>query len=266
MCLILFAYRCHRHYPLIIAANRDEFHDRPTAPASFWAEAPQLLAGRDLRGNGTWLGITRAGRFAALTNYRDPSMPDGTAPSRGQLVTQFLRGPLPPAEYLETLRRQTTAYNGFNLLFGDQEALFCYSNRSEQPPPIIPGIHGISNGQLDSSWPKVARGTAALARLLADGREPDLDGLFTMLADRTPVADPLLPDTGIGLARERLLAPLFIAGPGYGTRSSTVILCGGDGRITFSERTFHHNGHRATTRSVRFSLDQQPTPQPLADC
>lgn len=255
MCLILIAYHVHPHYPLIIAANRDEFFDRPTTPATFWQESPHVLAGRDLRSGGTWLGVSRTGRCAALTNFRDPRTMAADAPSRGQLVSSFLTGRQTPHQYLKELCEKDVVYNGYNLLFGTLEALYCHSNRSEQPLLIPAGIHGVSNGRLDDPWPKVQRGTEYLAHLVAAKNHLEPETLFTMLSDRTPVPDALLPDTGIGLAAERLLAPLFIAGTSYGTRSSTVVLFGSDNRITFAERTFNTSHQSQATHTFQFTIE-----------
>jgi len=165
MCLILFAWQVHSDYPLILAGNRDEFYSRPTAPADFWDDHPQILAGRDLEHGGTWLGIHRSGRLAAVTNYRDGRAARRGTRSRGELVSGFLTSDLAPEEYLQEVHRQHTAYDGFNLLIGTSDGLFSYSNRSEQLAEVEPGVHGLSNHLLDSPWPKVEHG-------IADLREP----------------------------------------------------------------------------------------------
>jgi uncharacterized protein with NRDE domain len=239
MCLILFAHDAHPEYRLVVAANRDEFYARPTAPAAPWEEAPQVVAGRDLRGGGTWMGITRQGRWAALTNFRDPREFDRDAPSRGRLVGDFLLGDEPPREYLEALRPRADAFNGFNLLVGDPDSLFWFSNRAPNAARRLePGIYGLSNDLLDTPWPKVQRGKAALARLLerADAMRPE--ALLEVLLDRTYTADHELPDTGVGWERERMLSSLFIVSPEYGTRSSTALLVDRSGRALLVERTY----------------------------
>lgn len=255
MCLILLAYRVHPRYPLILAANRDEFYQRPTVPAAFWESEPHLLAGRDLKSGGTWLGISRIGRIAALTNFRDPHSVRDNAPSRGGLVTDFLLGNMPPAEYLEILRQRSQVYNGFNLIFGDQEQLFVYSNRGNVPPLLQPGIHGLSNHLLDTPWPKVTRGKRALAEILAHGKQPAVEDIFALLVDCTLPDDSLLPDTGVGLETERLLAPLFISGPTYGTRSSTLIMIDENALVTFSERTYNRMSGRNVTATFHFTIE-----------
>ncbi len=256
MCLIFLAHRVHPRYPLILAANRDEFYHRPTVPASFWETEPQILAGRDLKSGGTWLGISRTGRIAALSNYRDPNSVRENAPSRGGLVTEFLFDDIPPVEYLALLRERSLDYNGFNIIFGDLKNLFFYSNRGEVPPQLQPGIHGLSNHLLDTDWPKVRHGKNTLAEILAPGKEPDVEEIFTLLADRSLPDDSLLPDTGVGLETERLLAPLFITGPTYGTRSSSILLINHDAEATFVERTYNGTPGSGSTRTFHFIIEE----------
>ena len=256
MCLILLAYRVHPRYPLILAANRDEFYHRPTIPAAFWETEPRLLAGRDLKSGGTWLGISRTGKIAALSNFRDPGRVRENTPSRGGLVTDFLLGGLPPADYLKMLQQRSQDYNGFNIIFGDRKNLFTYSNRGNVPPLLPPGIHGLSNHLLDTPWPKVTLGKKALAEILARGKQPAVEEIFALLADRSLPDDSLLPDTGVGLETERLLAPLFISGPTYGTRSSTILLISHDETVTFFERTYNGTPGSGSTRSFHFTIEE----------
>ncbi len=235
MCTLLLAWQVDPARPLIVAANRDEFRARPTEAARFWPEAPQLLAGRDLQAGGTWLGVTREGRFAALTNVREPGVRAAPgAPSRGRLVVDFLRGTLAPVDYLAGL--EVDAYAGFNLVVGDVDSLWYLSNRSGEPRAVPPGVHGVSNAGLDTPWPKVQRGRARLGELVATGSATP-EQLLALLADETVAGDAELPDTGVGLVMERMLAPLFIAGPMYGTCSATVVVFHADGRVVFVERT-----------------------------
>ncbi len=261
MCLILFAYRSHPRYPLVLAANRDEFLDRATLPAAFWNTEPKLLGGRDLRCGGTWLAVAPDGRFAAVVNYRDPCPPKSDAPSRGRLVTEFLLTRASADDYLETLKRRSGLYNGFTFLFGDVERLFCFSNRGKSQPRVEPGIHGVSNHLLDSPWPKVVRGKKILEQILSTAKDPPIEDLFAMLADRHIPDDYLLPDTGAGIETERLLSPLFISGPGYATRSSTVMLIDRDANVTFAERTCEGNPDRGTTAVFRFRIEKPRKPQ-----
>jgi uncharacterized protein with NRDE domain len=257
MCLILVAAEAHPDYPLVIAANRDEFYDRPSAHAAFWPEEPQLLAGRDLRAGGTWLGITRTGRIAALTNYRDPISNRDDAPSRGSLVSNFLLGKETPLSYLERISANAARYNGFNLLVGENANLFHYSNCAQGIRALEPGIHGLSNHLLDTPWPKVEKGKLALSAILA-GKSISLEDLFRLLLDHTAAPDELLPDTGVGLEVERMLSPMFISSPGYGTRSSTVILLDRIGRVTFVEKSFQNNVEESTTVEYSFMIEAGP--------
>jgi uncharacterized protein with NRDE domain len=244
MCLILLAYRAHPGYELVVAANRDEFYDRPTAPLGFWDDAPEVLAGRDLKAGGTWLGITRAGRFAALTNYRDPSRALPDAPSRGQLVGACLQGAESARTSLERLAAQAGAYNGFNLLLGDGEGLFYASNQTGGYRALAPGLYGLSNHLLDTHWPKLRRGLAKLREVLDQQSDPDPDDLLSLLTDRTIAPDVELPHTGVPLEWERWLSPIFIEAPGYGTRSSTVLLVNDGGRARMVEMTWADGGQR----------------------
>ena len=253
MCLILFAYRAHPRYPLVVAANRDEWFRRPTAPASFWSDRPDVLGGRDLEQGGTWLGITRRGRFAALTNVRAPQNKRDGAPSRGALVSGFLTAAQPPLPYAERLVAGAAHYNGFNLLTGDGRDLAYVSSREARAAAIAPGVHGLSNGVLDESWPKVVKGRTGLAALLEQPFAPD--ALFALLKDPTPAPDSALPSTGVSLEWERRLSAMHILADDYGTRSATVLLVGADGRITFVERTFDAAGRAVGQVEERFALD-----------
>jgi len=257
MCLILFAWQVHPEYPLVVAANRDEFFSRRTAAPDFWADAPNVLAGRDLEAGGAWLGVTRDGRFAALTNYRDgaktlpppPSPREGvtvarrlhplegfTPPSRGELVSGFLTGGKPPAHYLAEIEPNAGRYNGFNLIFGNRDELWWFSNRGERGQALAPGIYGLSNHLLDTAWPKVARGKAALAAALRT--LPDEAPLFALLRDERIAPDAALPRTGVSLEWERRLSAAFIRSPEYGTRSATVLLRNRAGETHFIEEGF----------------------------
>jgi uncharacterized protein with NRDE domain len=255
MCLIFTAAEAHPQFKLIIAANRDEFYDRPSGAASFWPEAPQLLAGRDLRAGGTWLGITKTGRIAALTNYRDPDANKTAAPSRGHLVSDFLLSEMEPVRYLERISSDANRYNGFNLLVGQGPNLYCFSSRTGIIQTLEPGIHGLSNQLLDTPWPKVEKGKRALAAILA-GADVHPDDLLRILDDRTPAPDGSLPDTGVGLEMERMLSPVFVSSPDYGTRSSTVILLDQTNRVLFAERSFHPELPAASIVTHSFMLQR----------
>lgn len=242
MCLIVFAWRVIPGVPVIAAANRDEFYDRPAAPAARWTDHPNVFAGRDLKGGGSWMGVTLEGangpKFAALTNIRAPQEKRADAPSRGALVADFLAGPLSAPEYIEQIASGAQAYNGFNLILGDRDNLYWYSNRGADDPrngkALEAGIYGISNGLLDDPWPKVLRTKAQFASLLCQGA-PD-DAYFEMLADTTRAPDMRLPETGVPLDVERALSAVCINFPGYGTRTSTVVRLYADAPPELSER------------------------------
>ena len=238
MCLVTFAWTVRPGLPLVLAANRDEFFRRPTARAAFWADVPGLLAGRDLEAGGTWLGVTRSGRVAFLTNHRDPRAHREGAPSRGALVAAFLRGEENPGDFLRKKEREAALYNGFHLVVSDLVDLWYFTNTGGAPQRLDPGIHGLSNGPLGERWPKVTRSAERLARLLAGRRSPEPPALLDLLADREPAPDEELPSTGVPLEWERLLSASFVESETYGTRSSTVVLVSGDRRVRFVERTF----------------------------
>ena len=252
MCLIALAWQARPDLPLVVAANRDEWRDRPAEPAHWWSDQPDLLAGRDLKAGGTWMGITRSGRFAAVTNYRDPSDKRSTARSRGALVTEFLLGAGPAASFLGKLAARVHEYNGFNLILGDGEALYYYGSREGNARLIEPGVHGLSNHLLDEPWPKVTRARAAMQQALGD-RDPALR-LFEALSDTEGAPDEELPDTGVGLALERVLAAPLITGITYGTRASTVLKVGANGDAHFEERSRNEEGHVDSVATYRFAL------------
>jgi uncharacterized protein with NRDE domain len=253
MCLVLLALDAHPDHALVLAANRDEFYDRPTAPAAFWPDAPAVLAGRDLRAGGTWLGLDRAGRLAAVTNYRQGTRESVAPRSRGHLVSDYLMAPIDGRTHLAHVARDAGLYNGFNLICGDAGSLSYFSNREGRARALTPGVYGLSNHLLDSPWPKVTAGKSGLAAALSATGGELVAGLFALLADRRPAADELLPRTGVSPEWERLLSAAFIASPEYGTRSSTVVLVGRDGRAEFVERSFGPDG--TAGGEVRFEFD-----------
>ncbi|MEP6903066.1 MAG: NRDE family protein [Actinomycetota bacterium] len=241
MCVIFLAYQQHSKYPLILLANRDEFYERPTAKADFWEDSPQVFAGRDLVHGGTWLGMTNSGRFAAVTNYRDPNAPHGKF-SRGDLVSNFLKNDESVEDYLKKIQSRAADYSGFNLLLGEinrpNDKIGYYSNRENEIKMLEKGVYGLSNHLLDTPWRKVQKGKNKLSILL----ENDVikkDSLFEILNDKTLAEDQDLPDTGIGYEREKLLSAIFIETPIYGTRSSSLILVDKDYQIILDERTYH---------------------------
>ena len=249
MCLVVLAWQVDRDRPLLLVANRDEMHARPTEPMAWWP-APRLLAGRDLVAGGTWLGVADRGRFGLVTNVRGAAAP-AAAPSRGTLVPRFLAGTLSPTTFLESLAGEAGDYAGFNLLLGDDRELAYLTNADRRGPRLLAaGIHGMSNGPLDAAWPKVRRSCERLAAQLSTAQR-DAEELLEVLADRTPAADVELPDTGVGLATERLLSAAFIVAPRYGTRSTSVLVLGRDAGAAL-ERTHRADGAVLGTR--RFEL------------
>lgn len=247
MCLINFHYDDHPTYKLIVAANRDEYYERPTAPAEFWTDHPDIVAGRDLLHMGTWLGVTKLGRFAALTNYRNPREVNVDKKSRGDIVTNFLADNVSPEAFLETLKEEKDDYAGFNILVGDADSLLYFSNRQAEIMEVSAGTHGLSNQFLNTAWPKVVKGRTKLRDYVLGHAIINTDALFDIISDAEVAPDTLLPNTGVGLDLERQLSSLFIKTPTYGTRSSTVLLVGHDQSITFVERTFI-NGELADER------------------
>ena len=240
MCVIFVAFRSHPKYPLVVLANRDEFYDRPSLPATRWADEPSIYAGRDLVADGTWLGVANEGRFAAVTNYRDPSGPAGDR-SRGHLVSDFLRSKEEPARFMQTIFYNANLYSGFNLIVGRfndlKNELWYFSNRGGDPKPLAPGLYGLSNHLLNTSWPKVTRGLRSFSEVVASD-EIDPNKCFDLLSDERIAIDEELPDTGVGIERERNLSPIFIKTPGYGTRSSSVVTLDKEFRWDFQERAF----------------------------
>lgn len=232
MCLIVFAWKLIPCTPLIVASNRDEYYDRPSAPAIWWENSPQVFGGRDLQSGGTWMGFAKpekedqpASKFAAITNIRAPSETRQDAPSRGALVADFLTGNQSAQDYLASIRDSAQRYNGFNLLLGDQNDLIWFSNRhpdhERNGKTLLPGIYGISNAALDTPWPKVVKTKAEFASLICQ-RAPE-DAYFEMLSNTTQAPDCRLPDTGIAFELERLLSAACIESPTYGTRVSSLL-------------------------------------------
>lgn len=238
MCLIALVWRPGHAQPLLVAANRDEFYARPSQALAEWTESPGLFAGRDLQAGGTWLGVGPGGRFAALTNIRDLSLPQG-ARSRGELPAAFLAGQLSAAAFLQQLREQQQHYSGFNLLLCDGQQLCHFNSRAARITVLRPGVHGLSNADLNTPWPKLQRIKQGLHDSLASAQA---QRLLQLLADPTPAVDASLPDTGIGLPSERLLSSIFIASPAYGTRASTALIVNADGSRQLIERSFGPEG------------------------
>jgi uncharacterized protein with NRDE domain len=257
MCLILFAWKVHKDFPFVVAANRDEWHRRPAAAATWWPSHPGILAGQDLEARGTWFGVTRAGKFAAITNFREPLQRKSSAlvnaNSRGQLAVDYLSGQKSPRKYLEELATHASNYNGFNLLLADRENMFCYSSVENKIEEVEPGIHGLSNRALNTPWAKVEMGRAALgAAIEAKQAENTLsERLLSILSNDTCAADAALPDTGVGLDWERKLSSALIVSEDYGTRCSTIFI-GGTNSV-FAEHTRDASGAIVSTAAFEFS-------------
>lgn len=256
MCLILFAYKALPGVSLIVAANRDEWFSRPATPADFWDDDPRVLSGRDLQAGGTWLGITTTGRFAALTNFRNPSDRRSDAPSRGDLVRSFLTGSDSPRRYLEQLSEHAAVYNGFSLLAGDAFKLFCFSNRSTGLIEVTPGVHGLSNHLLDTPWPKVVKGRNGLQALL--NKPFDASAYLDLMDDTVPAQEQALPQAEASPEWERSLSSMRIMKGDYGTRCSTVLRVMNNGETEFAERSYDVKGDIVGEVNYRFKLIRNP--------
>ncbi|MEM1044396.1 MAG: NRDE family protein [Bacteroidota bacterium] len=254
MCTLFVARSVHPHYPLIVASNRDEAHERPTASAAFWDDAPRVLAGRDLRAGGAWHGITTEGRWAIVTNIRAPQWMRSDFPrSRGALVADYLRSDEAPADFAARAAAERDEYGGFNLLLGSPEALWFVSS-TEPPRALGPGFYGLSNGTLGEPWPKVARGGQAFQRWVEAGAAGE-EALFEIMRNPATAPDGQLPSTGVGLDLERTLSALFIEGPAYGTRTTTLLTVRDDDAVRFAERSFGPNGAATGAVEHDFQID-----------
>ena len=254
MCLLVLAWRMHPRYPLVVAANRDEFHERPAAPLARWPAPQEILAGRDLRAGGTWLGLDRGRRFGVVTNFRELQRPNPEAPSRGGLIPRYLGTRQSPAEFFAALEPEAPAYSGFNLLLADRDSLWYGCNRAAPfARALPPGVYGLSNEFLDTPWPKLTRVRRAFEAWLATpGASPAV--LFVLLDDRQRAADDAhLPNTGLSLEWERILSAPFVHNPEYGTRCSTLVLLGAGGQLEIAERRFNSGGEE--TGETEFALN-----------
>jgi len=268
MCLAIVALDTHPRYRVVIVANRDEFHARPAAPAHWWTSG--ILAGQDLIGGGAWFGVTRSGRWALVTNFREGIPRDPDAPSRGRLVTGALRDPSPPLPCAAAIACEGARYHGFNLLVGeptpqgeretreslpdDRSTAAYVSNRASGAIALYEGIHGLSNHLLETPWPKLVQSKARLAAALS-GQALDTAAAFALLADRQPADDATLPMTGVSRERERMLSSAFIVSPDYGTRCSTVFTLARDGNANFVERSFDAAGNTTGEAAHAFTVE-----------
>lgn len=256
MCLIVFANKILDDYKLIFAANRDEFYNRPSEQAEFWNEYPDLLAGKDLQAGGTWMGITKQGRFAAITNFRDLKNHRNDAPSRGNLTLDFLIDNISPEEYYNKLKPTLNNFNGFNLILGTVDELFYFSNKIEGLKKLKSGIHGISNAILDTPWPKVEKSKRQLQHLIEQKNIHPWE-ILNLLDDTSLAKDEELPDTGVGLELERMLSPIFIKSKEYGTRSSTIVTVDKNNNVRFVEKAYFANSGRFSNRDFNFTINKE---------
>jgi uncharacterized protein with NRDE domain len=261
VCLLVLAWNAHPRYRLVVAANRDEYHDRPSAPLGPWPSPAEILAGRDLRAGGTWLGIDWWRRFGIVTNFRDLMAAPAQAPSRGSLIPRYLAGAAAPGEYLTALEPEAAAYGGFNLLLADGESLWYATNRGTPfARALSPGIHGLSNEQLDTPWPKLLRVRRGFEAWLLGGGSVDDGELFALLADRTQASEENLPSTGVSPEWERTLSSPFVLNPRYGTRCSTLVALEHAGACFLAERRFDPGGAPSGETEYRLGPGEWPGP------
>ena len=254
MCLIFLSFNQHPDYPLIIAANRDEFYDRPASSIGLWPEYPNILAGKDLTGGGTWFGVTKSGYFAMLTNYRDMANIKANAPTRGKLVLDYLAGEFDASNYLLALDASASLYNGYNIILGTLNDPWYYSNQNHELFRLGTGLYGLSNALLDTKWPKVETGKDKFKQII-EGESLDFEALFSFMYDKTLAPDDKLPDTGIGYEKEKLLSSMFIELPGYGTRNTTLLVRDKDDNVQIIERTYTQPDDSTSELKFEFSIN-----------
>ncbi len=255
MCLLLISYLSHPEYKLIIAANRDEFYKRPATPAQFWTEHPTLLAGKDLEGGGTWLGLTTAGKFSAITNYRDIRNLKQNTPTRGKIVTDFLLNNNSLTEFSKELKEKADLYNGYNLIFGNLYGMNYFSNQTKTLYELKPGIYGLSNHLLDTPWYKIEKSKELFLNVLTK-KDILMEDFFEILSDKTVSPDDLLPDTGLEKPVERAMSAIFVSTPEYGTRSSTVILVNNQNQASFTEKSMNYETGKWIKSSFEFEISE----------
>ena len=253
MCILFVAVNQHKDYPLIIAANRDEFFKRETAESHLWNSGHGIIAGKDLQAGGTWMGINQQGYLASLTNVRDPKRVCTDAITRGELVTHYLQKPV--ENYQQILSTSKDNYNGYNLLFGKWNELTVYNNHLDQIQQLTSGYYGLSNASLNSPWPKINKGVGKLEEYCQDGHDINPEVLFSLLLDKSLAADEDLPQTGIPIDWERRLSSIFILGEEYGTRSSTVLKVDNQQNVTWFERTYDNTATCTSSKSFHFSIN-----------
>ncbi len=254
MCLIFLSFNQHPDYPLIIAANRDEFYDRPASSLGLWPEHPNVLAGKDLTGGGTWLGVTKSGYFAMLTNYRDMAKIKANAPTRGKLVLDYLAGEFDASNYLQALDASASLYNGYNIILGTLNDPWYFSNQNHKLFRLGTGLYGLSNALLDTKWPKVEIGKETFKGII-EQESLNTEALFSFMYDKTLAPDEKLPDTGIGYEKEKLLSSMFIELPGYGTRNTTVLVKDKNNNVQIVERTYSQLNDSTSELKFEFSVN-----------
>jgi len=253
MCILFVAVNQHKDYPLIIAANRDEFFNRETSESHIWDPEHGIIAGKDLQAGGTWMGINKHGYVASLTNIRDPKRVSANVVTRGELVSHYLQ--YPESGYRQTLSTNKSHYNGYNLLFGKWNNLSVYNNHLDQLQHLVDGYYGLSNASLNSPWPKINKGVSKLQDYCQSGHSINPEVLFTLLLDTSPAADEDLPKTGIPIDWERRLSSIFILGDEYGTRSSTVLKVDKQQNVQWYERTYDNTARCTSSQFFHFSID-----------
>lgn len=254
MCLIFLSYKQNKEYPLIVLANRDEFYKRPTQSAHYWEENPNILAGKDLEGGGTWMGITKNGYMAMLTNYRDIANIKPNAPTRGKLVSDYLHGEFSAKEYLKALSKTGSSYNGYSLITGSFNDPWYYSNYDKKIAQLGTGLYGLSNALLNSKWPKVEAGKEELAPLLLEDKI-DREALFRLMTNLDLAKDNQLPETGLPLEKERAISSRFINIEGYGTRCTTLIMVDKNGKVDFTERQYENGAATGEENNFGFNIN-----------
>ncbi|MFQ3206140.1 MAG: hypothetical protein ACI9IT_000274 [Glaciecola sp.] len=258
MCILFIAVNQHPKFPLIIAANRDEFHNRPTSDSAFWENHKDILAGKDNEAGGTWMGINKNGSVSALTNIRAPGKEVADAITRGELVLNFLLGSSKQQQkYAHTLADSKAQYNGYNLLFGKLDQLYVYNNFDDTCVTLDDGVYGLSNASLNSPWPKISTGRDALAKYCQHADVLDTEHLFELLHNDKLADDNKLPKTGVSIEWERRLSSIFIQSLEYGTRSSTVLLVDHHQHVTWEERSFNAQAEQTSVQHFEFDIKKE---------
>ena len=254
MCLIFISYNQHKEFPFVAIANRDEFYDRPADQIKHWQDNPEIIGGKDLTGGGTWMGVTTTGHFAMLTNYRDMANIKSNAPTRGKLVSNYLKGKFDPANYLQALNLTAANYNGYNIILGTFNDPWYYSNQNNKIYRLGTGSYGLSNALIDTPWPKLSSGKERFNQILSHDNFDDAE-LFDFMLNKELADDKHLPETGIGYAKEKQLSSRFILMDGYGTRNTTLIKVDRQGLGLISERVFNNTGNQVKEKTIQFKVN-----------